>query len=127
MKIFNKLVCLFTLGVFAFVLGGCAIGGSVRLNPNTHFAYPNSNVTAMGPVVGESSTVSINAPTLMSGALAEMAYKDALMKSGGDIIVDATEIATTRMFWTPFSTIYFTSMTVEGTAAKMELGKQKLQ
>lgn len=119
---------LLMFGLCIFFLAGCAVGGSARLNPNSHFAFPNSNVKPIGPVVGSSSTFSIIMPTMITGELMESAYKDALSKSGGDMIIDAVETSTTRMIPTPFYiTFYFTSFDVEGTAAKMELGKQILK
>jgi len=124
----TRLGKLLMFGLCIFFLVGCAVGGSARLKPNSHFAYPNSNVKPLGPVIGSASTASIMVPTMISGAMMESAYKDALSKSGGDMIIDAVETSTTRMIMTPIGiSFYFTSFDVEGTAAKMELGKQILK
>ncbi len=112
--------------ICAFMLTGCAVGGTARLKPNSHFAYPNSNIKALGPVKGEASTLSIMMPTILTGAMMEEAYKSALASSGGDMIIDAVEVSTTRLIPLLYINLYYSTFTVEGTAAKMDLGQQKL-
>lgn len=122
----GKRKAAFLFVICAFMLTGCVVGGSAKLKPNSHFAYPNSNIKALGPVKGESSTVSLMMPTVLTGSMMEEAYRSALSSSGGDMIIDAIEVSTVRLIPIPYISVYYSTFTVEGTAAKMELGVQKL-
>ncbi len=90
---------------------------------NSHFAYPNSNVKALGPVQASVSRYGFFLGVAMDKSFVTEVYNDALKKSGGDLLIDYKFDTSTTMIW-PFSV---TTLTVEGTAAKMVLGKKELK
>jgi len=112
--------------IFILILVGCIAGCYSKfgsLEPNSHFAYPNSNVKAIGPVQASDWKLgfifgrSIDKPFVMK------VYNEALRTSGGDLIIDAKFDTSTLMLW-PFSV---TTLTLDGTAATMVIGKQELK
>lgn len=127
MNLLTKWKVMSVFGILVLMtVSGCTVMSSGRMKPNSHFAYPNSNVTPIGPANGKTSTISLMAPTPITGALMEEAYKQALAKSGGDMIIDAVEVSNVRLIWL-YVSIFYTTFEVDGTAAKMELGQQNLK
>lgn len=90
---------------------------------NSHFAYPNSNVTALGPVQASVTKFGFVIGTEVDKAFVMEVYNEALKKSGGDLIIDFKFDTSTNMIW-PIS---WTTLTVDGTAAKMVIGKKELK
>lgn len=91
--------------------------------PQTHFSFPNANVTPLNKVSGQSSRVKLLMPPMVSSAMVNEAYSDALSKSQGAdglINVDIYQKQTSLMI------INITKYIVIGTAVKQEIGKQKL-
>lgn len=92
--------------------------------PQTHFSFPNANVTPLNKVRGEASRVKLLFPVTVNAAMINEAYADALAKSqdsDGLINVDI------YMKQTPLLIINIGKYIVEGTAVKQEIGKQKLK
>jgi hypothetical protein len=123
MKI-SKTLLIFT--ALAFV--GWTMGRRYESGHSSHFAFPNSNVIPLGPakatVVTEQS-VGVPSP-LRSGESDLKVFNAAIAQvSGADLLIDWTmknEIK--RAGPLPF---YWTVSSVEGTAAKMEVGNKKLR
>jgi hypothetical protein len=91
--------------------------------PQTHFSFPNANVTPLNKVRGEASKVKLMFPPMVNSTLINQAYADALSKAqdaDGLINVDIYQKQT------PLLIIHITKYIVEGTAVKQEVGKQKL-
>ncbi|MGC2208477.1 MAG: hypothetical protein WA532_00070, partial [Candidatus Korobacteraceae bacterium] len=66
-------------------------------------------------------------PDLGAGAVEQEAINNALQSSGGDLLVDGTYTMKATVYPLDIINIYTVDVTVEGTAAKMELGRRKLQ
>ena len=115
------------IGVFLFLIltsAGCTIGTGALLEPQSHFDFPNSNVIPLGKVHGKASTVSF-IPSPMDADLQEEAVQNALAQKGGDILIDYTySYKITSWVLLP---IYTTTIEVDGTACKMEIGEQELE
>ncbi|MBM3301667.1 MAG: hypothetical protein FJY85_17175 [Deltaproteobacteria bacterium] len=105
---------------------GCTIATGVWPVPQSHFAYPNSNVIPLGEGKGEASDTSFGLPSIgMDPDLMQQAVQAAIQTKGGNLLVDYDlyfEISTI-----PGLPIYTTTWRVEGTVAKMEIGKQILK
>jgi hypothetical protein len=117
------------LGLFSCLLGSLALStgcttklGSIR--PQTTFAFPNSNITPLGPVKVEKSKTTFFVSPRWTIEDAKDAYNDALAQAhGANIIIDYKEdTAVTRIMG--FTTLTYT---IEGTAARMDVGKKPLQ
>lgn len=91
--------------------------------PQTHFSFPNANVTPLNKVKGEASRVKLLMPPMVNSALVNEAYGSALSKAQGAdglINVDLYQKQTSLFI------IHIMKYLVEGTAVKQEIGKQKL-
>lgn len=125
MMLSKKLVSVSLLVLLT--LSGCVIASTADLSPQSHFDFPNSNVTAIGPAKGEATNFRVFVPSNVDANLEETAYQRALQQTGGDMLIDMYKTSATRMINLMYLQIYWTTLTVEGTAAKMEIGKQKLK
>ena len=103
---------------------GCTTTTQVGISPQSHFSYPNSNVTPLGHVSGKSSSAGLFAAPGISAEKKEEAINNALAQQpGSDILINYTEVyKTTALF-----IIQVLAYLVDGTAAKMEIGKQELK
>ena len=116
------LLVLFCLG-----LPGCQIAQFTRIGPQTHFDFPNSNVFPLGPVKakvdGPGSVFAF--PGFSSDSEAQL-YNAAISQvAGANMITDY--IRTYKVYTFPLLPVYWTTLEIEGTAAKMEVGKQILK
>lgn len=118
----------FLLAILAALvsLEGCAFSNTTRV-PNSHFVYPNSNVTPTRKGSGSRTKLcgilffSWNGFDFESQ---EGAYNDAIEEAGGDILINSN--LTSTMFMVPdLFTLCITS--VSGTGARMIVGKQELR
>lgn len=117
---------LASLGLAVF-LGGCTVGQFHRLGPNSHFAYPNSNVKDLGPVSAKiPGTASwLVFPSHMTAEIDQKIYDAAMQQvDGANTIIDYVRTTTIRVI--PLLNIFWTSERIEGTAARMEIGRQHL-
>lgn len=112
--------------VFLISSAGCSMGSFVMFFPQSHFSYPNSNVVPIGPATGETSTVSLFIPVFWDADMQEEALAKAIKQKGGDMLIDYVGTTEITMFPLMFINVYMTTYKVEGTVAKMELGKQIL-
>lgn len=102
--------------------------------PQSHFTFPNSNVIPIGTANGTASRIGDvdNFPDI-SGAISE-AMDKAIASKGADLLINAnvngtlTTITTTTQSGYNFdiSIEYKYDVVVQGTAARMTIGKQKL-
>jgi len=118
---FSKLV----LGIgILLTLYSCTIGTGAYISPQTHFDFPNSNVIPIGYARGEASATGFY-PSIADANLKLDAIQNALKQKGGDLLIDATFYYDVKsMIILP---LYITTLTVEGTACKMEIGKKELK
>ena len=106
---------------------GCTVGSSAWLYPQSHFDYPNSNVIPLGATRGEATKTTVFIPAQVDGYLKQEAIQNALQAKGGDILIDYVQTLKIVVVPIPIFSIYTTTLTVEGTAGKMEIGKQILK
>jgi len=107
----------------ASMAGGCAVKMG-HFVPNSHFAYPNSNITNLGPVSAEVKKSAFLIPPTLTLDDVRGAYRSALQKAqGANILINFKEDTTFTMY--PY--FYVISYQIEGTAAHMEVGKQTLK
>lgn len=108
--------------VVLLLIIGCTQHYLAGFNPQSHFDYPNSNVIPIGRAVGEASVTKIFDFPFPTADIEEEAIKNALKQKGGDILINYVK------FYDRTSILFIHTLTirVEGTAAKMEIGKQKL-
>jgi len=112
-------------GVSLATLLGCTLGSSSQ-SPQSHFAFPNSNVVPLAEATGSNSRlcglllVTWGSP---NGEDQDKATRDALESGNGDILINVrTE---SSLFFVPYLFAICTTK-VRGTAAKMEVGRQQL-
>ena len=112
--------------IVPMAMTGCTIMHMSYPEAQSHFDYPNSNVTPMGRAKGTATTAGM-VPAMQDADLEEQAIGKALAASGGDLLVDYHLTTDVKLIPLMFINFYTTTVTVEGTAAKMEIGKQKLR
>lgn len=114
----NSFIALFMLSV----MSSCSIRVGTVV-PNSHYVYPNSNVTPLGQTTSEIKKTGILFPPAFKARDVDELYNTALAKhSGSDVIVDYsvdTKITSVFIF-------HFLKTTLSGTAAQMEVGKQDI-
>ncbi len=108
----------------ALLMSGCTQTYLVKIDPQSHFDYPNSNVYPMGHVEGKASKSAIFSIPEISSAFQYEAISKALEKQpGSDLLINSVHMmdVTTILFFTT------TTYRVDGTAAKMKSGEQVLR
>jgi|SaaInl8_200m_RNA_FD_contig_51_1869320_length_1814_multi_6_in_0_out_0_3 hypothetical protein len=124
MKLFKNSTLIVLGLIIAITVIGCSKTYLRGFSPQSHFDYPNSNVIPLGKVVGEASRSAIFGMPDDDSSLQKEAIHNALnSKSEADILINymVFDKRTDLLF------IHTLSRRVEGTAAKMRIGKQKLQ
>ena len=123
----NKRIVLGLMLIACALLSGCTYRYG-QLTPNSQFAYANSNVTPLGHVHGEVSKGTwIWYPSLTVSDV-KSAYNDALKKAeGANILINFKEDTEFLMIPIPLFTYYRVKYTLDGEAAKMEVGSQELR
>ena len=115
-----RFACCAAIGTF--LCAGC----SMRLGqfmPRSQFVYPNSNVTAIGPVQHEKTKTMVFVRPSWSLAENRKVYQEAVAKvPGANVLIDYKEDTTL----TDILFIHTITYSLEGTAAKMEVGKQDI-
>lgn len=114
-------VVVWALGLAAT---GCAIGSSSQ-SPQSHFAFPNSNVIPLGQAQGKVSKlcgILIVQWDFPNADMQEQATQQALQKANADSLINVRTDSDT------FNAFLFSmcSVSVRGTAARMEVGRQVL-
>lgn len=91
---------------------------------NSHFSYPNSNVTPMGQVKATLSKMSFFiSPSFEDGEIIQLTEEAIAQEAGADLLLNYsldTEV-------TSFMIVTTVDLTISGTAAKMNVGSQELQ
>ncbi|MFA5865993.1 MAG: hypothetical protein WC975_15070 [Phycisphaerae bacterium] len=128
----KSLVQLLMVLLIACIVSGCAqtIGTFYRLGPQSHFVYPNSNIKDLGPVKVKmrGADKSDRFPSFMTSEMDVSLYNEALKQvDGANIILDYVRKTTIKMEPSLFGQKFQTEEELEGTAARMELGKQELK
>ncbi|MGY6587982.1 MAG: hypothetical protein ACXIUB_06780 [Wenzhouxiangella sp.] len=104
------------------IISGCSITAGY-VSPQSHYVFPNSNVTPLGQVSAEASKRSFLVIPTVDSAMVDEAMNAALARApGADLLVDVsidTRISTFLYFYTA-------TVTVQGTAVSMEIGMQDL-
>ncbi len=123
---------LLALGaLLAFLpLTACTVAGGTRIAPESHFVYPNSNVQTLGPVnvTLQTPPTFFVPPASRSAETDQALYRKALRQhQGADLIVDYVVSTEITMVPLPGIQVYLTKHELEGTAAKMVVGKQHLR
>ena len=126
MKKVNILLVLATVLRLPLAGTGCTVMHMSYPEAQSHFDYPNSNVTPMGHAKGTATTAGMM-PAMQEADLEEQAINQALASTGGDLLVDYHLTTDVKLIPLMFINFYTTTVTVEGTAAKMEIGKQVLK
>lgn len=118
----RKLAGLIILVVLAGLLAGCSKTYIKGLEPQSHFDFPNSNVTPVGKAVGSASSTKFMGNPLVTSGMIDDAVNEALQSQGGDVLINyvATETYSSFLF---FNTVTYS---VDGTVCKAEIGTQKL-
>lgn len=106
----------------AGLLSSCSITqGSVV--PTSHYVYPNSNVTPLGHTSAEVKKFGFILPPRFRARDLDRLYGDAMSRhQGSDILIDS-KVDSRNTFLFIF---HFMKVTIDGTAAKMEVGKQDI-
>jgi hypothetical protein len=113
--------------VLAIFNVGCSVGSGFRLISQSHFDYPNSNVTPLGRVQAEGSTTNLFYPTVEDLDLMEEVIQAALKQKGGDVLLDYLWTFKITMVPLLIVNVFTTTYKVDGTAAKMEIGKKPIR
>jgi hypothetical protein len=106
---------------------GCQVAQFTKLGPQTHFDFPNSNVIRLGPVKAKvDGPGSVFAFPGFSSDYEAQLYNTAISQvTGANMITDY--IRTYKVYTLQMLPVYWTTLEIEGTAAKMEVGKQILK
>lgn len=106
------------------LLNGCTKTYFTGFNPQSHFDFPNSNVTPLGKVAGEASRTAIFGVPDNDSDLKEEAILEALKQKA-----DANILINYMTFEKRTDILFISTLTlrVEGTACKMLIGTQKLK
>jgi len=104
---------------------GCTMIHMSYPEAQSHFTYPNSNVVPIGHGTGSASTSGMS-PAMQDADLELQAINQAIAQKGGDLLVDYHITTDVKMIPLMFLVLYQTTVTVDGTVAKMEIGKQTL-
>jgi hypothetical protein len=118
-----KLILLIAMSfVGAFLISSCSITqGSIT--PSSHYVYPNSNVTPLGATNARIKKFGFILPPRFRARDLDRLYGDAMAKhAGADLILD-NKVDSKNTFLFIF---HFMTVTISGTAAKMEVGKQDI-
>lgn len=120
-SVYSTLKILVNAAVLLLLSGCTFIAG--EFEPNTQFAYPNSNVTPVGPVAAEVTRTKLLSNYVDQQMLDEVLTK-AMREKGADGLINYKLSVETTSYPIPF--IYTTTLRVSGTAVKMTIGKQEL-
>lgn len=119
----SRLLIVFSLVLLMLFASGCSKTYFKSFEPQSHFEYPNSNVIPLGKVSGEATRSGFFTYPFVDSDLMKEAIQSALRKNPeADILLNFMS------FETRSDLLFIHSLTyrVEGTAAKMEIGTQKL-
>lgn len=106
----------------SMVMSSCSIKIGT-LVPNSHYVYPNSNVTPLGQTSSQIKKTGFLFPPTFKAKDVDQLYNNALAKyAGADLLIDYN--IDTKI--TSFFIFHFLKTSIVGTAAQMEVGKQDI-
>ncbi len=117
-----KLTKFITVFLFLYVLAGCSLKQG-SFDNQSHFSFPNSNVTPLGQVKSSLSCWGFLVFPLESDDALNLVNEAIAQKPGADLMINY--VLDTKLGGLP-PLFYKVDMTVEGTAAKMQIGEQGL-
>jgi hypothetical protein len=118
----GKGISFLIISALSIAMFGCQMKMG-RFNTNSHFAYPNSNIETLGLVRASAYRIGFISARVVDKDFIMEVYNKALSKSGGDMIIDYKLNTTTTMIFP----LFITTLELDGTAAKMEVGMQELK
>lgn len=93
--------------------------------PSSQFIFPNSNVKPLGPAKASTKKFGFFSPPTMGLEMIKGTYNQALSKAeGANLLINYNQDVTFTMF--PFPPLYWITYSLEGEAARMDVGTQKL-
>lgn len=99
-----------------------------HLVPASQFAYPNSNITPLGPTRAEVKKTTWMVPPNLKLADVKKCYNDALSKvEGANILINYKEDTKFTTFPLGLFTFYTVRYTLDGEAARQTIGQQELR
>jgi len=116
---------LFTIAaIFILINTGCSIKYGA-MTTSSEFIYPNSNVTPLGPTEANITLTGFIFYKQAGKATYEKLFQEAVSRyQGANVIIDmGLDVTLTNI---PLLPISFTSVSLSGTAAKVEIGRQEL-
>jgi hypothetical protein len=120
----KKLFFIISICLAMFAISGCSTKMGA-IGDKSHFTYPNSNVEPLGNVSVQISKTGIIFPkSFEKEDVREMFSKALSQKAGADLLINY-KLDTKFTSWVILP-VYTTTMTIEGTAAKMTVGKKEL-
>lgn len=93
------------------------------LAPTSHYVYPNSNVTPLGSTNAQISKFGIIFPPSFRARDLDRLYGNAMSRHSGANLIINNKVDSKNTFLVIF---HFMKVTLSGTAAKMEVGKQDI-
>lgn len=123
----KRAICVSAVSVIlAIICTGCTVGEYYRIGAQSHFAYPNSNVKALGPVCVKSTRFNMFGPSMMNSEADVKLYDKAISQvQGANILIDYIRVTTLKA--APVIGVHWTEESIEGTAARMEVGQQEIK
>lgn len=103
---------------------GCTRSSGFYFN-NSKFVYPNSNIEPLGHVSVSESWDGLFFPPRLGAEEINSVVNAALRQKGGDLLINYKMTVSVTTF--PIIPIYITELIVEGTAAKMTIGRQEIK
>jgi hypothetical protein len=98
-----------------------------RVVTNSQFAYPNSNVKALGPVRAEVTKSGWFSPPPLEMKDVKAAYNRALSQvEGANLLINYKEDTTVTYYPIAYFWYFTVKYEIEGQAARMTVGKQEL-
>ena len=116
----------FTISFFSSILLGCTSTYFLKLEPQTHFTYPDSTITRLGRVNGQASRSSFLffGNLDIDSQLKLDAINNALSKKpGAELIINPAYFLSITSYLLGTKMVY----QVDGQAAKADIGKRELE
>jgi hypothetical protein len=122
----RRVAWLVTIVLAGAAVSGCSIKAS-QLTPNTHYAYPNANITPLGSVSASTSRTRVFIPKSIDQEMMDEVITKALKEKGGDLLINSKVSTEVVSYPLVFFNIFTTTLRVDGTAAKQVVGQQQLR
>jgi len=118
-----KTLVVATILALSSLSTGCTYNQG-QYGPNSHFSYPNSNVVPLRQVKASTSKISlIIFPSFDDAEIIQLVQDALAQQPGADLLLNFTLDTKTISY----IILTKTDITIEGTAAKMNVGMQELK